>query len=233
MISLQNRLQQSNGNNKLTIFIMKKNIYLFSKTPYKGVKHIPVLAINFLHVSLDFSHYDALVITSKQALEALEKYNPDWKSIPIIAISKPTADKAQSMGAKLLHVGEGYGKDLYKIIQADFSHLKLCYARAETIVTDFALKLRKEGVMIDDPIVYKTTCNDDLPPLKIEDNAILIFTSPSSIECFLKQNSFKESHKIIVIGKTTQKALPLHVKSLVTMKPTVEECIKLAQSVSL
>ncbi|MEA1918663.1 MAG: uroporphyrinogen-III synthase [Campylobacterota bacterium] len=212
---------------------MKKSIYLFSKTPCEGVVHIPILAIEFLHVSLELSQYDALVITSKQALFALEKYNPRWKNIPIIAISKPTADKAQSMGAKLLHVGEGYGKDLCKIIQAHFSHLKLCYARAETIVTDFASQLREEGVAIDDPIVYKTTCNDDLAPLKIEDNAVLIFTSPSSIKCFLKQNSFKESNTIVVIGTTTQKALPLHVKSLIAMKPTVEECIKRAQSLSL
>ncbi|MEA3522715.1 MAG: uroporphyrinogen-III synthase, partial [Campylobacterota bacterium] len=110
------------------------------------MNHIPVITIEFLHVSLNITQYDALVITSKQALEALEKYNPDWKNIPIIAISKPTADKAQSMGAKLLHVGEGYGKDLYKIIQSDFSDLKLCYARAEIIVSDFASKLREEGV---------------------------------------------------------------------------------------
>ncbi len=209
---------------------MKKSIYLISKTPFEGVEHIPIIAIEFLHVKLDLSQYDALVITSKQALEALEKYNPTWKNIPIIAISKPTADKAQSMGAKLLHIGEGYGKDLYKIIQSDYSDLKLCYARAEIIVTDFASTLRDEGVSIDDPIVYKTTCNDNLGSLDLEKNAILVFTSPSSIICFLKNNEFCEDQKIVVIGTTTQKALPLHVKSYLSQKPTVHACIKLAKS---
>jgi len=208
---------------------MKKSIYLISKTPFEGVKHIPIIAIEFLHVKLDLSQYDALVITSKQAIEALDKYNPTWKDIPIIAISKPTADKAKTMGAKLLHVGEGYGKDLYKIIQSDFSDLKLCYARAEIIVTDFASTLRNEGVSIDDPIVYKTTCNDNLGSLDLEKNAILVFTSPSSVTCYLKNNNFYEDQKIVLIGTTTQKALPLHVKSYISQKPTVEACIKLAK----
>ena len=209
---------------------IKRPLYLLSKTPFAGVKHIPVIAIEFLHVSLDLQQYDALVITSKQALEALEKYNPTWKNIPIIAISKPSADKAKAMGAKLLYIGDGYGKDLYKIIQSDFSNLKLCYARAEIIVTDFASTLRDEGVSIDDPIVYKTTCNDNLGLLDLEKNAVLVFTSPSSIVCYLKNNNFYEDQKIVVIGTTTQKALPLHVKSDISQKPTVEACIKLAKS---
>ena len=209
---------------------IKRPLYLLSKTPFAGVKHIPVIAIEFLHVNLDLEQYDALVITSKQALEALEKYNPTWKNIPIIAISEPTAQRAKAMGAKLLHVGEGYGKDLYKIIQSDYSDLKLCYARAEIIVTDFASTLRDEGVSIDDPIVYKTTCNDNLGLVDLEKNSVLVFTSPSSIACYLKNNNFYEDQKIVVIGSTTQKALPLHVKSYISEKPTVQACIKLAKS---
>ncbi len=209
---------------------IKRPLYLLSKTPFEGVEHIPVITIEFLHVSLNIKQYDALIITSKQALEALEKYNPEYKDIPIIAISKPSADKARSMGAKLLHVGEGYGKDLYKIIQKEYADLKLCYARAEIIVTDFASTLRDEGVSIDDPIVYKTTCNENLGLLNLEKNAVLVFTSPSSVVCYMKNNDFYKDQKIVVIGTTTQKALPLHVKSYISQIPTVEACIKLAKS---
>jgi uroporphyrinogen-III synthase len=207
-------------------------LYLLSKTPFKGVTHIPVIQIKFLHVTLNLEYYDALVITSKQALLALETYNPEWKKTPVIAISKPTADKAKAMGATLLHVGEGYGKDLYHIIESNFSHLKLCYARAETIVSDFCSKLRVKGIMIDDPIVYRTSCSDEIGDLNLEEDAILIFTSPSAVTCFLMHNDFKKEQKIVVIGSTTQAALPLHVKSEMALEPTVEACVALAHKIN-
>ena len=54
-------------------------------------------------------------MTSKQAPQALELIDKNWKNIPVIAISQSTAKSVEKMGAKLLHVSGGYGDDLMMI----------------------------------------------------------------------------------------------------------------------
>lgn len=212
---------------------IKAPIYLFSKTPYEGVLHVPIIKINFLHVSVDLSKYDALVVTSKQALEALQRIDNNWKNIPIIAISQSTAKATQAMGAKLLHVSGGYGDNLYEDIGEKFSDLKILYPRAEIIVSNFSKKLKQEGVDIDEVIVYKTTCNDDIELIHIQESAVLAFSSPSAITCFMKKFTFKDTHKVVVIGTTTQKRLPLHVKSQLSAKTTMKSLIQSAKKLQL
>jgi len=209
-----------------------KTIYLFSKTPYEGVLHVPIIKINFLHVSVDLSQYDALVMTSKQAPQALELIDKNWKNIPVIAISDSTAKSVEKLGAKVLHVSGGYGDNLYDDISEKFSNLKILYPRAEVIVSTFSKRLKEEGIDIDEVIVYNTTCNSDIELQSIEDDAVLAFTSPSAITCFLKKFSFKDTHKVVVIGTTTQKRLPLHVKSELSEKTTMKSVIDLAKKIA-
>ena len=107
------------------------------------------------------------------------------------------------------------------------------YPRAEIIVSTFSKRLKEDGVDIDEAIVYNTTCNLDIELQNIEDDAVLAFTSPSAITCFLKKFTFKDTHKIVVIGSTTQKRLPLHVKSELSEKTTVKSVIDLAKKIAI
>jgi len=172
-------------------------------------------------------------MTSKQAPQALELIDKNWKNIPVIAISQSTAKSVEKMGAKLLHVSGGYGDDVYDDISKKFNNLKILYPRAEIIVSTFSKRLKEDGVDIDEAIVYNTTCNLDIELQNIEDDAVLAFTSPSAITCFLKKFTFKDTHKIVVIGSTTQKRLPLHVKSELSEKTTVKSVIDLAKKIAI
>jgi len=62
-----------------------------------------------------------------------------------------------------------------------------------------------------------------------EDDSILIFTSPSSVKCFLKHHTFTTKHSLIVIGTTTAKSIPNDFSYAVSPEPNIASCMRLAK----
>ena len=81
-------------------------------------------------------------------------------------------------------------------------------------------------------IIYETTCNEEIKEIKIAPNGVLIFTSPSSVVCFNKKADILPTHDVIVIGKTTQKALPKGVESLLSDQTTIMSCVDMARQIA-
>ncbi len=206
-----------------------KSIYLFSLTPSEGVTHINSLHVSTFTPYIDFKNYDFLIITSKQVIEALKNYDASWKSLPVLAVAKPTADAVLYEGGKILEYGSGYGNNLLEIITSYPQEKRWLYLRAKEVVSDFVLTCKQKGYNMDEVIVYETSCSHELLHVSIEDDATLIFTSPSSVECFLKHHDFKEKQNIIVIGTTTARAIPYHVSYKIADEPTMQSCIQKAQ----
>ena len=208
---------------------MQKNIYLFSLTPYEGVKHITSLHVSYLTPKIDFKNYDFLIITSKQVVEALKNYDDSWKSLSVLAVAKPTAQAVKKAGVKILEFGSGYGDNLVEIISSYPKEKRWLYLRAKEVASDFSLTCKERGYYVDEVILYETSCSSECLHVKVEEGATLIFTSPSSVECFLKHHDFDARQKIVVIGTTTAKAIPLHVSYKIADEPTMQSCIKKAQ----
>lgn len=208
---------------------MQRPVYLFSLTSKDGSTHVNSLHVSYFTPDIDFKQYDYLIITSKQVLEALKSYDDSWKKLPVLAVSTPTANTVKSAGAKILEYGSGYGNSLSAIIESYPKDKRWLYLRAKEVASDFASRCRENGYSVDEAVMYETSCSQKLLHVIVEEDAILIFTSPSSVKCFLKHHMFKATQKIVVIGRTTAKAMPYHVSYLVADEPTIESCIKKAQ----
>ncbi len=219
--------------NKKTKTPNPKTIYLFSKTAHPDVQYIPILSTEFFQPDIDFTQYDAIVLTSKQAVPALNKISSGWKEVPLLTIAEKTAEEARRDGATVMLSGDGYGDSLAEIIVNGFFDKKWLYPRPEIVASDFGQKVRDAGVQMDEAIVYKTSCNEETSTLSIEDDAVLIFTSPFTIECFLKYYQFKPTYRVVAIGKTTAAALPEGVTYTMPEKPNVETSVALAQHIAL
>lgn len=211
---------------------MSKTIYLFSISSHPDAKSINSLDIKFLKPKIDFSKYDYLIITSKQASEALKKYDKnEYIHMPSICVSKKSAEAYESLGGEVLACGNGYGDDLSNIIKK-FPHAKRwLYLRAKVVSSDFTSTCQEEGYNIDEIVVYESECSKEIGNVEVEDDSILIFTSPSSVDCFLKNHTLSESNKIIVIGTTTAKALPKGLKYIVSNDTSIESCMDIAQNI--
>lgn len=208
---------------------MKAKTYLFSTSPHPDAISINSLDITFFQKDINFSNYDYFILTSKQAIKALAQQSKKVLQ-PGLCISKATADSYEAIGGQVLEVGSGYGDGLVEKIQKYPKTTKWLYVRAKIIASDFVSKCKEDGLTIDELILYESKCSQDIEKVKVEDDATLIFTSPSSIECFLKNNRISQEAQVIVIGKTTAKSLPENIAYKIAENNTIQSCINLINS---
>ena len=206
-----------------------QKIYLFSLSAHPDTIHIPSLDVEHRSPEIDFTNYDYFLITSKQAIKALENYD-NLLLAPAICVSTKTAEAYQKIGGEVLDVGDGYGKSLVAKVEAHDKKSRWLYLRAKSIASDFVAVLQNKGYAIDEKIVYESECSQAILNVDVEEDAILIFTSPSSVKCFLKTHSFSKKHKVVAIGTTTQQALPENVSAQVCDASSIESCVKIAQT---
>ena len=201
---------------------MQKQIYLFSATSHPEAIHVNSLDFNFFTPSIDFSNYDYLILTSKKAVDALQNYKKeDYIDIPALCVSNFTKRYYEEFGGKVLTVGGGIGSDLKDIISTYPKEKKWLYIRAKEIAGD--------GFGTDEVVLYESRCSNEILNFKlIDENSTLIFTSPSSVECFLKNNALHNKQDIIVIGATTAKSLPTGINYKISDKTSIDSCIKIA-----
>ncbi|DAB28035.1 MAG: uroporphyrinogen-III synthase [Sulfurimonas sp. RIFOXYD12_FULL_33_39] len=211
---------------------MLKKIYLFATSKSKYAINVKSLDVRYLKPDIDFSKYDYLIVTSKQTVKSLEQYKrEDFIDIPALCVSPKTADTYSEFGGKVLTIGDGYGDNLVKNIKEFSKDTKWLYLRAEVIASDFVQKCNDEGYNIEEKIIYVSECSKEILDVRVEDDSTLIFTSPSSIECFLKNNSINPKANVIVIGKTTAKFLPEGVKYILSEHTSIESCIESALNI--
>ncbi len=207
-----------------------KNIYLLSNLKFPFVENLEVFKINYLKKHIDFNKYDALVFTSKNAVYSIESFNEHWKELPCFAIAKKTAQIIEKIGGKVEFIGNsGHGNEFAHELLPVLKNKKVLYLKATRTVSNLVEILKSNSIEIEDIAIYETVCNKELNT-NLKDNSIFIFTSPSSIECFLKKYTWRDSFEAIVIGNTTAKFLPKEIKYKVSNSTSIEECIKLAKN---
>ena len=207
---------------------MSKQIYLFSTSSHPDTISINPLNIKILKPVIDFSLYDYLIITSKQASNVLKQYRKaDFTDKKALCVSEKSALAFEEIGGSILEIGAGYGDNLEKIIKKYPQSVKWLYLRANEVASEFAKICKKDAYSVDEIVVYETSCSVNISNLSIEPEATLIFTSPSSVICFLKTNSISSLSKVIVIGKTTAKALPKAINYRISQERTIQSCIDL------
>ncbi|MBT5933959.1 uroporphyrinogen-III synthase [Sulfurimonas sp.] len=210
---------------------MSKQIYLFSTSFHPDVISVNSLDITLLKPSINFCDYDYLIITSKQAVRALQQYDTTtFIDKRALCISEVTAASFEEIDGTVLEVGSGYGDDLHKSVSQYPKKTKWLYLRAKKVASNFVETLTHEGYCIDEEIVYESKCSDEMKNIEIEDNAVLVFTSPSSINCFLQNNQISLTNNVVVIGTTTGKSLPPGLTFNIAKENTIESCITLAKS---
>ena len=212
---------------------MSKAIYLLSPTPKEGTIALPMIDFAITAESIDFSHSDTLIFTSKQAVITADRIDISWKNYPCIAIGPATKKQIEDLGGKVIYYPKSfYGDTLSHDIVQFFREKKLLYLRPKEISFDSKGFLAKEGITLQEQITYETSCiqySSEEKPLK---NAIIIFTSPSTIHCFLKNFEWDESYTAVVIGKATKVHLPVDAEYVVADEPLINACIVKAKEIA-
>jgi uroporphyrinogen-III synthase len=191
-----------------------------------------MIRFTLLDVSVDFSDCDVLMFTSKQAVLFAQILNPKWKETPCLAIGSATAKQIIDLGGSVVHQPDAfYAKTLAEEIIKLFKDKNILYLRPKIVSFDTKSFLEKEGLRLDEQIIYETSCvtyeSKDIPL----ENAVIIFTSPSSIHCFLENFDWDESYTAVVIGEATKEHLPVHIRYKVADRPELEACVDKAKEI--
>ena len=208
---------------------MTKQIYLFSISTHPDTTNINSLDITILKPDINFLEYDYLIATSKQVSVALQQYSSEYKLKKVLAISNATAKSLKSIGCEVLEIGSGYGDNLSALIDKYPKNTKWLYLRARKVASNFVQERVEKGFLIDEAVIYESKCSKQIEKLTLALDATLIFTSPSSVNCFMQTNTLLSTYKIIVIGESTKKALPLSIHCRVSKSMSIDACVELAK----
>ncbi|MBT8348492.1 MAG: uroporphyrinogen-III synthase [Sulfurovum sp.] len=193
-----------------------------------------MIDFSLLPVTIDFSKCDILMFTSKQAVKSAEALNPEWKKYPCVAIGSATAKAIESLGGEVIYQPTSfYAETLSQEIVTLFKDKNILYLRPKEVSFDSKNFLAKAGIVLQEQIIYKTSCIRYEKKEKPDKNAIIIFTSPSTIHCFLKNFEWDESYTAVVIGEATKVHLPRHARFEVADEPLINACVTKASQILL
>ena len=213
---------------------MSRPVYLLSPLVKEGVCSLPMISFETTAKQIDFGECDTLMFTSKQAVVTAEQIDKRWRKYPSIAIGKATAGMIASLGGKLLYQPENfYGKNLSEDIARMFRGRKILYLRPKEVSFDAKSYLAKEQIVLFEQIIYETKCMHYASSKRLPKDAVIIFTSPSTIHCFLENFAWESSYTAVVIGQATLKHLPRDADYAVADRPLIDACIAKAREISL
>ncbi len=208
------------------------SIYLLSPTPKEGVESLPMIEFTQLVDSINFSTCDTLMFTSKQAVVTANAIDKKWRDIPSIAVGSATKKQIEQLGGEVIyHPKEFYGQELAKDIENFFQDRNILYLRPAKVIFQSKEYLAKKNILLQEQIIYQTSCIHYNISQQPPENSIIIFTSPSTIDCFLKNFSWLPSYRAVVIGSATKVHLPTNAKFVVAKKPMIEACIQRAYQI--
>ena len=208
----------------------QRAIYLLSPTPREDTIALPMIRFTTAADHIDFGSCDTLMFTSKQAVVTADTIDRNWKKYPCIAIGAATKKQIETLGGTVIyHPDSYYGETLSQDIITRFSEKKILYLRPREVSFDSKTFLQKAGIDLQEQIIYETGCipyGQEERPVK---NAIIIFTSPSTIHCFLQNFKWDGSYTAVVIGNATKVHLPENAEYAVAEEPLISSCIEKAK----
>ncbi|MEA3315875.1 MAG: uroporphyrinogen-III synthase [Campylobacterota bacterium] len=207
-----------------------KNIYILSDKYLKYAKNIPLISTIPNMDSFEVEKYDAIIFTSKNGIIHLDSITKKWKKIPSYAISTQTAKEIKKFGGNLKFIGKKKHGDEFALELVDLLKdcKKVAYIGAKDVVSNLTNILIENNINCEHIPIYKTLCVEYENKIDLPDDSIIIFSSPSTIKCFLENINWKDSFRAISIGKTTKKYFPDNIKPIISDNTTLQSCVQTA-----
>ncbi|MFK5881517.1 MAG: uroporphyrinogen-III synthase [Sulfurospirillum sp.] len=206
-------------------------IYLLNDDKYEDIVNLPMIRINFFKKEIDLDPYDALIFTSKNGVRAIDKIDKTWIKKEIYSIGQGTSREIKKYNANLVYTAKNSYGDLFaQEIKESLKNKEVLFVRAKEVTSKLNQILKNARIHLKEEVMYETTCRAYTQDKKPKDNSIIIFTSPSTVKCFLKNFKWNDTYRAISIGEVTAGSIPSSIKKSISEKQTILSCIELAKS---
>ena len=207
-------------------------IYLVgSNLEFEGVKTLVLNEIKFNKFSVNLAEFDALVLTSKNSVNALKFNQILPASLQIYSIGEGTSHAASEVGFTQIYTAKNaHGNDFAAEIAPLLKGKKTLFLRARETASSVGEILWESGVNLTQIIAYENVfkpLNEEQKPPK---NSAIIFTSPSAVRNFTRNFGWDESYKAVSIGLTTAKELEIFTSPIVSAQQNINSCVSLAKT---
>jgi uroporphyrinogen-III synthase len=205
-------------------------IYILSEKKIDDAISLPMIKFKYQDISIDIDSYDAIIFTSKNGVKSLDSIDKSakWKNKQIYSIGSATTNSIKSLGADIIYEARDfYGDEFAKEIANMLKNKRVLYPRAKVVVSNLVDILTEALIDIEDIVTYETYCSDEI--YKIPKNSTIIFSSPSTIECFFKHHIWDSSYKAIAIGKKSAQYIPNGIKYYISDIQTLQGCVDYAK----
>jgi len=182
-------------------------IYILSDKKIHNSTSLSLITQEYFDIKLDLQNYDVIISTSRKTVEFLQNYN--LSHIKHLALKNQNAD---TFIAEILPL---------------IKNKRVIYPRAKKIVSNIIEIMKNNKINFHDVIIYETKCSKS--NIKIKLNSAIIFSSPSTIECFFANYKWHSSYIAIVIGETTAQYMPKDLEYFIPSVSSLESCVDLAK----
>ena len=177
------------------------------------------------------AEFDALVLTSKNSVNALKFNQISPASLQIYSIGESTSRAASEFGfAQIYTAQNAHGNDFAAEIAPLLKGKKTLFLRARETASSVGEILRESGVNLTQIIAYENVFKPLEKEQKPPKNSAIIFTAPSAVRNFTRNFGWDESYKAVAIGLTTAKELGKFTSPAVSAQQNINSCVSLAKT---
>lgn len=211
-------------NHVLVLRALPEALELVEKLKQFHVSVVLEPLFTFHHLSLtniDYSDVQALVVTSKHAIQVLEHF--PFKFLPLYTVGDSTADKGKKVGFKTVISAGGAAKDLIQLLTKRLTNpnKKIIYFAGDIIKKDIAEVLTNQGLWAEKVTCYQavatTRLSNDLQN-QLKQNMIqtIIFLSRRQVDVFtqmmgqLNDNSWQNNIECLCLSRSIAETAKYH-----------------------
>lgn len=119
----------------------------------------PLLTVELVAAELGPGPWDALIVTSSNALRAIEQHpqREELTHLPVLAVGARTAEASRALGFKDVISAEGSAQDLIRLARMRYrgGPAHLLYLAGDERSADFARALASDGIDVRTVVVYR------------------------------------------------------------------------------
>ncbi|WP_297986244.1 uroporphyrinogen-III synthase [uncultured Campylobacter sp.] len=208
-------------------------IYLVSNTPYSDndIVWLNLCKIRFFNFNVNLSKFDAIIVTSKNSINALKFNSIAVADILVFAIGKATALACKEFGfTQIYEAKNSHGSEFGAEILNNLRDKKVLFIKAKETVSNLDIYFSQNGIDITVVDGYENLILYPNDIKKPEPNSTIIFTSPMNVRAFIQNFSWNDSYQAVAIGKATASTLASYCTPIISNSQSLKSCIELAKS---
>lgn len=208
-------------------------IYLVSNTPYddKDIVWLNLCKIKFFKFDVNLNKFDAIIVTSKNSINALKFNSIALTDILVFAIGKATALACKEFGfTQIYEALNSHGSEFGAEILEKLYGKRVLFIKAKETISNLDIYFNQNGIDISVIDGYENLILKKDISSKPKPNSILIFTSPINVRAFIQNLGWDDSYKAVAIGKATAQALKPYTDPIISKSQNIKDCVELAKS---